>query len=361
MKQKIASLSILANIILAVTKITAGFISGSAAILAAGIDSLIDILSSIISYAGIKISKKPADKKHPYGHHKFEVLSGVAITVIVLITGIGIIYKAYQGFLNPEEVKISYLIFGVMIFSIVVNEVMARLKIYYGKKENSVSLLSDGIHSRVDVYTSLAILVGLFFSPHWIYTDAFLALLMGIYIIKEAFSVGKEAVSSLLDVSASEEIEEKIKSITKSQKIETSVLKTQKRGSAITANLEIKLPSSLNVNEAAQISNTLKEKLIKAIDSLEYVSIQITSHEIETSFYKPEFGKSFGWQRQGKFSAKGGPASGWKNTIKVSEAQGHGPAGHCICSECGYKIKHQRGAPCSSLKCPKCKINLNRE
>jgi len=349
MKEKIALISILANVVLAGSKITIGFFSNSVAILAAGIDSFVDIFSSAISYIGIKISGKPADKKHPYGHYKFEVLSGVIITVIVLITGIGIIYKAYQSFLEPENINISYLAFGVMIFSVLVNEVMARLKIYYGKKESSVSLLSDGIHSRIDVYTSLAILIGLFLTQYWIYADAFLALLMGLYIVKEAFLVGREAAGSLLDVSAGEEIEEKIRLIAKTQNIDIDSLKTQKKGSAVTANLEIKLPNNLKVEQATKISDKLRKEMISKIEELQYVSIQITSHEIETEFYKPDFGYGFGWQKKGKF----------KN--KIEGASGKGPSGYCVCEKCNYKILHQKGAPCSTLKCPNCHINLKRE
>jgi len=287
MKEKIAIIAILANIILAVGKIVVGIIANSAAVLAEGIHSFMDVFSSAISYIGIKISKKPSDKKHPYGHYKFEVFSGLLITLILLGTGAWIVYEAYQKFLDPSSIKIPVLAFGVMIFSAVVNEIMARLKIHFGKKENSISLLSDGVHSRIDVYVSLAIFIGLFLTKYWIYADSLLALLIGIYIIKESFSLGREAVDSLLDVSAGEEIEEKIKSIVKGKNIEISSLKTQKKGSAVTANLEIKLSSDLSVEEATKISNNLREKLINEIESLQYVVIQIKSHEVETGFYKP--------------------------------------------------------------------------
>jgi len=349
MKEKIAIIAILANIILAVGKIIVGVIANSAAVLAEGIHSFMDVFSSAISYIGIKISKKPSDKKHPYGHYKFEVFSGLLITLILLGTGAWIVYEAYQKFLDPSSIKIPVLAFGVMIFSAIVNEIMARLKIHFGKKENSISLLSDGVHSRIDVYVSLAIFIGLFLTKYWIYADSLLALLIGIYIIKESFSLGREAVDSLLDVSAGEEIEEKIKSIVKEKNIEISSLKTQKKGSAVTANLEIKLSSDLNVEEATKISNSLREKLINEIESLQYVVIQIQSHEVETGFYKPVFGKGFGWQRKGRFKGE------------VEEAVGKGPSGYCICSKCGYKIAHQRGTPCSDLECPKCHIKLIRE
>ena len=349
MKEKISALAILANIILAGGKLIAGFITGSGAIFAEGLHSGMDILSSVISFSGIKMAQKPRDRKHPYGHYKFEALAGFFITLILFGTGAGIIYEAYQKFLNPSLIKIPTLAFGVMIFSALVNEIMARLKIHFGKKENSMALLSDGFHSRVDVYASVAVFIGLFLSKYWIGVDSLLALLIGFYIIKQSFSLGKEAVDSLLDVSAGPEIEEKIKSIAKNKNIEIDSLRTQKKGSAITANLEIKLPNNLKVEEATRIFNGLREKLIKEIESLQYVVIQIASHKIESSFYKPSFGKSFGWQRQGRFKGE------------VEEAAGHGPGGYCVCSKCGYKTVHQKGVPCSSLKCPTCNINLKRE
>jgi len=349
MKEKIAFISILANIVLAAGKIIVGIFSNSASILAAGIDSFTDIFSSFISYIGIKISAKPADEKHPYGHYKFEVLAGVIVAVIIFTTGIGIIYQAYRNFLEPGYVIVGYLSLGVMIFSALANEIMSRFKIFYGKKESSISLLSDGVHSKIDVYTSLVILVGLFLTKYWIYIDALLALLMGLYIIKEAIIIGKEAIDSLLDVSAGNEVEEKIKLIAKKENIEVGSLKTQKKGSAITVNLEIKLPSKLSVEDATQTSEALRSKLTEKIKNLSYISIQITSHNLGTGFYKPVFGKGFGWQTKGKFKGE------------IEKAEGKGPGGFCVCPKCGYETPHQAGMPCSSFQCPKCKINLERK
>jgi len=349
MKEKIATIAILANVILAGGKLIAGFVAGSGAVFAEGLHSGMDILSSAISFVGIKVAKKPVNKKHPYGHYKFEVLSGLIITIILFLTGVFIISGSIREFRSPSPVTIGYLALIVMLVSAIINEIMARLKIHYGKKENSVSLLSDGIHSRMDVYASLVVLAGLFLTKYWIYVDSVLALLIGLYIIKESFSLGKEAVNSLLDVSAGEEIEKEINSIAKAQNIEIDSLKTQKKGSAVTANLEINLPSNLNIEEATKISNNLRKKLIEAIEALEYVAIQITSHKVETGFYKPNFSRGFGWQRRGRFKDS------------IPQAQGKGPEGYCKCPQCGYKVKHKRGTPCFKLKCPNCNINLERE
>jgi len=349
MKEKIAIISVLANAILAGGKIFIGYISNSSAILAEGFHSLTDIFSSIIGYLGIKTSEKPVDEKHPYGHYKLEVLSGVVITLILLVTGLGVAYDAYVNFLEPEKLKVGYLGISIMVLSVLINYATSRIKIYYGRKENSLTLLADGSHDKADVLASLAVLVGLIFSRYWIYADSLLAFLIGIYIVKESFELGKEAVDSLLDVSAGEEIEEKIKKIIKDDKTELVSLKTQKKGSVITANLEISLPNDLNIEKATKISDKLREDLIQEIENLSYIAIQIRSHEVEASFYKPEFGQGFGWQRKGRFQAEKSPAIG------------SGPNGFCVCPKCGYKVEHKKSVPCFTLKCPKCRINLERK
>ena len=348
MKEQISILGIIANVFLAVSKITAGIFTKSASILADGVNSGTDVFSSAISLIGIRAAKKPADKEHPYGHEKAEVISGFIITLIILGSGIFIIYDAIAGFLGKPVVTISYIAFIIMASSALINFIMSKLKIHYGKKENSVSLLSDGIHSRIDVLVSLGVFIGLFLTKYWVHFDSIIALLIGLYITKEAFKLGKESTDTLLGAS-SPQTEEKIKDIIKKEKIELTNLKTQKLGEKVFAEITIKLPSKLKVDEADKISNKLRERLTSQIQELDYISIQIKSHDIQKGYFKPSLGKGFGWQRKAKF----------RDTIK--EALGKGPEGDCICPGCGYKQKHERGIPCSTIKCPKCKINLTRK
>lgn len=348
MKLRVAAISILINIALAAIKIMAGVFSASAAILAEGIHSLVDVVSSLIGFIGIKISDKPADPKHPYGHFKYEVLSGVLITIILFATGLGIVWDAYKSWQHPGLIKLSWISYVVMFVSAVVNEILARYKISVGKKEDSLALLSDGYHSRVDVYSSAAVFAGLFLHRFWALSDALIALIIGLYIIKESFALGREAVDSLLDISAGPEVEDKIKEIIAKQKIELVSLKTQKKGLAITANLEIALDSNITVNEADKLSVGLRQALIDGVERLNYISIQIKSHDVDNTYYKPAYGRGFGWQHQ-------------IHDHEISEvAQHRGPAGVCICPRCGYAKPHQPGVPCSSLKCPKCGASLER-
>jgi cation diffusion facilitator family transporter len=349
MKEKISLLGILVNSLLAAGKITVGVFAHSASILADGFHSLADIFSSFIGYFGIKKAQQPADAEHPYGHFKFEVLSGIVIVLFLLAAGIEAIFEAYQNYLDPQKINLSYWTFVVMLTSVAVNFATSQLKIYYGKKESSLTLLTDGMHDKADVLASGAVLLGLLLSRYWIYADALLACLIGLYIIKEAFPIGKEAIDSLLDVSAGKEVEDKIKNLVQKQQIDLASLKTQKKGSAITANLEINLDSSLTVEKANQISDTLRKKLMQEIENLQFVIIQIKSHALENNFYQPTFGRGFGWQRKGRFKDE------------LPQAEGKGPDGQCVCPQCGYTTPHQKGVPCSTLQCPVCHIHLERK
>ncbi len=348
MKEKIALISVAANVLLAAMKIIVGALSGSAAVLADGFHSLVDVFSSAIAFFGIKISQKPVDEKHPYGYYKFEVLSGTVITLILFATGAGIMYESWGQIWSPEKISLGWIALAAMAISAAVNETMARLKINTGKKENSISLITDGVHSRVDVYSSLGVFAGLLLANVWPQADPILAISIGLYIIKESFSLGREAVDSLLDVSAGEKIEKQIQAIAAQKNIKIETLKTQKKGSAITADLDIILPAQASVEQAAKISDDLRQNLMNEIANLAYVSIEIKSHELESGFYKPEFGKGFGWQRQGRFKTDDGE-------------QGRGPGGECVCPKCGYRAAHQSGIPCSTIKCPNCNVYLERE
>jgi cation diffusion facilitator family transporter len=348
MKEKVALISVAANIFLAAAKVIAGAISGSAAVLADGFHSLADVFSSGIAFLGIKISAKPVDERHPYGYYKAEVLAGAAITLILFVTGAGIIYGAWGEIAAPKSIEMGGLALAAMAISAAVNEVMARLKIHFGKKENSVSLLADGIHSRVDIFSSLGVFAGLLLAGAFPWADPLLAIIIGLYIIKESFSLGREAVDSLLDASAGSKIEKNIREIVARENIEIAGLKTQKKGAAITADLDIVLPAQTSVDEAAKISDRLRKKLMSAIDNLNYVAVEIKSHGLETGFYKPEFGKGFGWQRQGRFKTDDG-------------GQGRGPGGECVCPKCGRRAAHQSGVPCAAIKCPDCNANMERD
>lgn len=358
-KQAVSIIGILANLVLAIAKIGIGLISSSAAVLSDGIHSGVDIVSSGLNLVGVRLASKESDTKHPYGYHKYEVLAGFLIMLIVLGTGLYILYESYTEFMDPSFVTLNYLALGVMVFSAAINQAMSQLKIRTGKKENSLSLISDGIHSRIDVISSIALFVGLFLTPLFIYADAVLTALIGLYIIREALHLGKDATNSLLDVAADDETEQKIRTVVEEMGIPVKDLKTLNRGATNTAELSITLPKTLSLPDAEKRVSVVRQQLLNRIPSLSYVSIQTVSHDVEDNYYRPasfagfRFGRGYGWRRRLSTKDDSDNQSGTSDV-------GYGPVGECVCPECGKKIPHEPGKPCASQHCPSCNALMTR-
>ena len=274
-KEKITIISVLANFILALLKAGIGSAIKSSALVAEGLHSGIDVVSSVIVFLGIKVAKREPTKKHPYGWARAEVLAGLAVTVFLGLAGIGIIREAIEKILSNEHAAtITFLPLLLMLIAVITNEVLARFKIKVGKEQESLALVADGKHSRVDVLSSGAVLAGLVLTRFFPIADSLTALGVGIYILYETFILGKEISENLLDV-ADLEVEEKVKKICEKEQVNLTNLKTRKIGALTFAELEVSLPTEVKISRADDLITELQNILIEKIPSLEYVVIQI--------------------------------------------------------------------------------------
>jgi len=291
--QSVSLISTFFNLCLAVGKLIFGFLTSSIALLADGIHSGLDILSSFVTFLGLKISKRPVDEKHPYGYWKAESLAGFLVSLLLMISGIWILYEAVERILNKETISLSIGAISIIGFSILINEVLARLKFYYGAKFKALSLLADAEHSRADAISSVGVLLGLILVRYYQLADAIIAILIGIYILFEALQISKEITESLLDV-ANKEVEDKIRKICNSHKIEISELRTRKIGSFNFAELKIKLPPKLNIEKVQKISGVLEERLLSNIPELKEITISVEAYNLAKTTVLPRFGKKIG-------------------------------------------------------------------
>lgn len=285
----VSLISVLTNIVLSVSQITTGLVFSSAALVADGIHSGVDIFSSFITYLGTKIATKEKDERHPYGYYKSENLAGLVVTLLLFISGIVILYEAYRVFVGEApmiQVKPTAII--VAVFAVLITEGLARFKFYFGEKNRSLALIADAEHSQADALSSVGVLLGLFFSKYFPLADGFITAGIGIYILYEAYGLGKEITDSLLDV-ANKKLEEKIKKIARAKEIEISDLKTRQIGSYNSAELKIKLPPKLKVEEIEKIINDFEKRLKNNIAELQYTTITIESYGMEKSTINTTF------------------------------------------------------------------------
>ncbi|MCK4520254.1 cation diffusion facilitator family transporter [Candidatus Parcubacteria bacterium] len=321
-KESVSIFSILANIFLGISKLVIGLMINSAALVADGIHSATDFVSSLGVFIGIKIAKKPADKEHPYGHYAAETLSGLGVVLLLILAGIWIMYDGVGSILNKNIIQLSSIGIIVVVFSIFLNEAMARLKLRYGRKENSLALIADAEHSRADAISSVGVLIGLLIaslgSGYFLYADGLIAIFIGMYILKESYKLGREVVDNLLGV-RDEKTEEMIKEYCKQKNISLIGLKTRKIGPVISAEITIKLDARLKVEEAEGVSKKLQNDLLAKIKNLKYVVIQVESHKTRQGFIRQRWGRRIDFRE--RFKPLGPEKKGYRIVIPFKDGK----------------------------------------
>ena len=226
-KKFAAGLSITSNALIIATKIVAGMVSGSISIISEAIHSLSDFLASVLTFFAVTRSAEPADKNHPFGHGKYEDMSGFIEGGLIIFAGFFIIYEAISKLIKGYTLEAdSMLGIYVMAFAVVANFLVSRYLFYVAKKSDSVSLLADAEHLSTDIFSSLGVLVGLVLIKITgiAALDPIIALIVALIILKAGFSISKETLNNLLDGSLPSEDIAKIEEILK----KTSVIKGYK-------------------------------------------------------------------------------------------------------------------------------------
>jgi len=276
-KVKVARLSIASNTSLIIMKLIVGILTGSVSIISEAIHSTMDLLAAIIAFFSVKISDKPADKDHPYGHGKVENISGVIEALLIFVASIWIIVEAVKKLLHPEGIESIGIGFIVMFISAGINHLVSKKLYKVAKQEDSIALEADALHLKADVYTSLGVGFGLFLI--WVtglnFLDPVVAILVAIFILKESFELLKTAFNPLLDVTLSDEEVDIIKTeINRHENVYCNYhdLRTRKSGSKKYVDLHLVMPPTMSVKAAHDICDTL-EKSIEA--SLKNTNIMI--------------------------------------------------------------------------------------
>ena len=280
MKKSVAGLSILSNVILTLLKIIVGIISGSLSIISEAIHSLSDFAASVLTFFSVMKSSQPADKDHPYGHGKYEDMSGFIEGVLIILTSLFIIYEAVKkiiiGTSGTTEITLGIL---VMFVAVVMNIIVSSLLFAVAKKSNSISLYADGEHLRTDVFSSLGVLIGLVLIKITGYTvlDPIIALLVAAFIYRTGYTISKKAIMRLLDYSLPNEDIEKIKEIVcafhDSVKLKENGIKARQIGPSTDIDLILQFPADTPICECHNICDEI-EKQIQTI----YVNCSISIH-----------------------------------------------------------------------------------
>lgn len=247
-------------------KLSAWWVTGSLALLSDGLESLVNVAASFIAYFVIRYAQRPADRNHPFGHHKAEYLSAVIEGVLIVVAALLIVQQAVGHFANPVPIDAPVLGLSINFVAGIVNAIWGTMLVRAGRAHRSPALTADGQHILSDVYTSVGVLVGLLLAiaTGYLIFDPILAILVAINILFQGWKVISHSVSGLMDKAVPLEEENEIK-----QAIATHAagslgvhdLKTRMAGTVTFVDFHLVVPAAMSVGEAHGICDRLEDAI----------------------------------------------------------------------------------------------------
>ncbi len=271
-KKKVALTSVFAAIIITGGKLIIGLLTGSIGILSEALHSGLDFVAAAITYLTVRISDKPADENHQYGHGKYENLSAFIQTLLLFITCFWIIYEATHRLITGEtEIKISVWSYIVVVGSIIIDYSRSRALSRVAKKYNSQALEADALHFSTDIWSSLVVLLGLICAQFgYFLADSIAALIVATIVIFVAYRLGKRSINVLLD-RTSHETTEKINTVIKEipEVLSFHNLKIRTSGAYTFVEVNIHVEPNLTIEQAHEISSKVEETICASVDKCE--------------------------------------------------------------------------------------------
>lgn len=276
--KKAAKIGIIANTFLTILNISVGLMSGSYALISKGGHTLSDIATTIIAYIGFKIGQKPADPEHPFGYGRAEAICGLVIMLFLTMVAYEVMSGAVIKLVNHSTITTPDIYAaGMAFFGIFINYVISKYIIKIGKDINSPAIIADGQHQKTDIFSSVAILIGIIVSNlGFPILDPIIGLVIGFFIIRTAFKLGKENIDHIMGKVPSEEFIDEIRDIANnSSKYADNAhnIKVDYLGSYAIVALHVEVDGNMTVDESHKIVHIIQDNITDKIDNVKYVNV----------------------------------------------------------------------------------------
>jgi len=273
--ERLGWISIIGNVVLFILKYIAGVLSGSVALIADAWHTLGDSLSSIIMIVGIRISRKPPDEEHPYGHGRAELVASLLIGVFLIVIAVSFVRESIDRLKNHDDFNYGLIAWLATICSIIIKEVMAQLSFRASRKTGLKSLKADGWHHRTDSISSVIVLIGLIIGNRVWWIDGILGIIVSILIFFAAYQIIKENTSAILGEKPDDKTVEAIYSIVDEncqREVNLHNLRIHQYGQHKEMTAHIKLRGNLTLLQSHAVATAI-EKII-----WEKLGIETTLH-----------------------------------------------------------------------------------
>lgn len=205
---------IICNCLLTLGKLITGIVVGSVSIVADAVNNISDAASSVVTLLGFRLAQQPADKDHPYGHARYEYLSGLIVSAMILVIGVELAKSSIDKIINPVSLEISFVTILILVISILVKVWMSVFFKTLGKKIDSTTLIATSADSKNDVIATSAVLLGCLINFLFnLNIDGYVGLIVAGFIIYSGIGIAKDTISPLLGKQADKEFIEQIEKL----------------------------------------------------------------------------------------------------------------------------------------------------
>ena len=283
---KVTIVGALANVTLLIFKFVAGIISNSAAMIADAVHSLSDFITDVVVIVFVKISSKPQDKSHDYGHGKFETLATLIIGIALLFIGLMILYNGVSAtyrciWLGEELHRPGMIAFWAAIFSIILKEAVYQYTVFKGKNLNSQAVIANAWHHRSDAFSSIGTAVGIggaiFLGDKWVVLDPIAAIVVSVFIINVSLKIIIKSINELLEKSLPDEIENEIIKEAESFDMVKDVhdLRTRRIGNNIAIEMHLLMDGNLSLQCTHNTTELIESELRKKYGEHTHIAIHV--------------------------------------------------------------------------------------
>jgi len=277
---RVAAIGVIVSALLAATKIAAGVIGNSFALVADGVESVLDIFSGLLVWGGLRVSAVPESERFPYGLGKAEPLASLVVSTVLLLAAVGIAVGAAQAIRSPQEVPESFTLL-VLVAVLIAKETMFRVLSAQGREIGSRALKTDAWHHRSDALTSLAAFIGITVAltagEGFESADDWAALVACAVITFNGVRLFRASLREVLDVTAPEEVRDRIREIVQAVPGVDGVdlLRVRQSGLALWVDIHVEVEGEMSVRAGHEIAHLVKDGLmnsdLRILDALVHV------------------------------------------------------------------------------------------
>ena len=288
--RRIAVASMLTSAALAALKITVGLQAGSVAVISDGLESAGDVFASGLVFLGLLIAAKPPDKEHPYGHGRFEILTGLAVGALLTMAGALICFRALQDITQTTASPRAFAMWALLI-SVAAKTLLWMTKRYYGRRIRSAALVADALNDATDVLSATVALVALglaLLNPRLAAADRIGGAVVGVIVVVLGIRVMLETALQLMDTMPDERFMGEIRAAALAVPGALGIEKcfARKTGLRYHVDLHLEVDPGMTVERSHEIATQVREHIREKVDGVADVLVHVEPHAMGTILYR---------------------------------------------------------------------------